>query len=51
MKTLTAAEIQICMKRAKTLEEFHALGLLLCQTLKEKYKHVKHTCYAPKGDK
>ena len=49
MKTLTAAEIQLLMKKATTLEQFHELGLILCLTLKEKYKAVKYTCYVQKG--
>ena len=36
MKTLTAREIQVLMRKAKTLEQFHALGVLLVQTLKNK---------------
>lgn len=49
MKTLTAAEIQLLMKKATTLAQFHELGLILCQMLKEKYKDVKYTCYVQKG--
>jgi hypothetical protein len=37
MQTLTAAEIMVLMKKAKTLEQAHALAVLLCQTLKHKY--------------
>jgi hypothetical protein len=38
MKTLTPSEIQVLIRRAKTLEQSHALTVLLVQTLKEKYK-------------
>lgn len=48
MKTLTSAEIQVLMKKAKTLEESHSLAVLLCQTLKEEYKGKEHNCYSPK---
>jgi len=36
------------MRKAKTLEQFNALGLLHVQTLKEKYKGETYTCYKPK---
>ena len=49
MKTLDCNEIQNLMRKAKTLEQFHALGLLYVQTLKEKYKGEKFTCYQSKG--
>ena len=49
MKTLDCNEIQNLMRKAKTLEQFHALGLLYVQTLKEKYKGETYTCYKPKG--
>jgi hypothetical protein len=49
MKTLNCNEIQNLMRKAKTLEQFHALGLLYVQTLKEKYKGETYTCYKPKG--
>jgi len=45
MTTLTAAEIQVLMKKAKTLEQSHALAVLLCQTLEEKYKGVTYNVY------
>ena len=48
MKTLTAAEIQVLMKKAKTLEQSHALAVLLVQTLKEKYKGEQYACYQSK---
>jgi hypothetical protein len=48
MKTLTAAEIQIAMKKAKTLEQSHELAVLLCQTLKAKYKDQPNRCYVQK---
>jgi hypothetical protein len=48
MKTLTAAEIQIRMKQAKTLEESHYLAVLLCQTLKAKYQGKEYQCYVQK---
>lgn len=37
MQTLTAAEIMVLMRKAKTLEQSHALAVLLVQTLKAKY--------------
>ena len=37
------------MRKAKTLEQFHALGLLYVQTLKEKYKGETYNCYKAKG--
>jgi hypothetical protein len=49
MKTLTCNEIQTLMRKAKTLEQSHALAVLYVQTLKEKYKGEKFTCYKPKG--
>ena len=49
MKTLTCNEIQALMRKAKTLEQSHALAVLLVQTLKEKYKGETYTCYKPKG--
>ena len=49
MKTLTCNEIQNLMRKAKTLEQSHALAVLLVQTLKEKYKGETYTCYKPKG--
>ena len=49
MKTLNASEIQVLMRKAKTLEQSHALAVLLVQTLKEKYKGKTYTCYQPKG--
>ena len=36
MKTLNATEIQALMRKAKTLEQFHSLAVLLVQTLKNK---------------
>jgi hypothetical protein len=48
MKTLNCNEIQTLMRKAKTLEQFHALGLLYVQTLKEKYKGETYTCYQSK---
>ena len=49
MKTLTCNEIQALMRKAKTLEQSHALAVLLVQTLKENYKGKTYTCYKPKG--
>jgi hypothetical protein len=49
MKTLTCNEIQTLMRKAQTLEQFHALSVLYVQTLKEKYKGEKFTCYQSKG--
>ena len=49
MKTLNCNEIQALMRKAKTLEQSHALAVLLVQTLKEKYKGEKYTCYQSKG--
>lgn len=47
MKTLTAAEIQVMIKKAKTLEQAHALAVLLVQTLDEKYKGQTYNTYKP----
>jgi hypothetical protein len=49
MKTLTASEIQTLMRKAKTLEQFHALSVLHVQTLKEKYKGETYNCYKSKA--
>ena len=49
MKTLTCNEIQTLMRKAKTLEQSHALAVLLVQTLKENDKGKTYTCYKPKG--
>jgi hypothetical protein len=49
MKTLTCNEIQTLIRKAKTLEQSHALTVLYVQTLKEKYKGKTYTCYKPKG--
>ena len=49
MKTLTCNEIQTLMRKAKTLEQFHALTVLYVQTLKEKYKGETYNCYKAKG--
>jgi hypothetical protein len=45
METLNCAEIQALMRKAKTLEQSHALAVLLAQTLKEKYKDKEYHCY------
>ena len=49
MKTLTASEIQVLMRKAKTLEQSHALAVLLCQTLKAENQGKQYSCYVPKG--
>jgi len=49
MKTLTCNQIQNLMRKAKTLEQSHALAVLYVQTLKEKYKGETYTCYQSKG--
>ena len=49
MKTLTCNEIQTLMRKAKTLEQFHALSVLYVQTLKENYKGKTYNCYQSKG--
>ena len=49
MKTLTCNEIQTLMRKAQTLEQFHALSVLYVQTLKEKYKGETYNCYKAKG--
>lgn len=41
MKTLSANEIQVLMRKAKTLEEMHALAVLLVQTLKAENKQCE----------
>ena len=35
------------MRKAKTLEQSHALAVLLVQTLKEQNKGKKYFCYIP----
>lgn len=45
MKTLNCNEIQALIRKAKTLEQSHALTVLLVQTLKEKYKDREYSCY------
>ncbi len=45
METLNCNEIQALMRKAKTLEQSHALAVLLVQTLKEKYKDKEYSCY------
>ena len=49
MKTLTAAEIQLLMRKAKTLEQSHELAVLLCQTLKAQNQGKQYFCYVQKG--
>jgi len=49
MKTLTCSEISTLIRKAKTLEQSHALAVLLAQTLEQKYKGKTYTCYKPKG--
>ena len=49
MKPLTASEIQALMRKAQTLEQFHALSLMYVQVLKEKYKHNTYSVYQPKN--
>jgi uncharacterized membrane protein YgcG len=49
MKTLNCNEIQNLMRKAQTLEQSHALAVLLVQTLKEKYKGETYNCYKAKG--
>jgi hypothetical protein len=49
MKTLTAAEIQILMRKAKTLQQSHELAVLLCQTLKAQNQGKQYFCYTSKG--
>ena len=51
MKTLTAAEIQLLMRKAKTLEQSHELAVLLCQTLKAQNYGKQYFCYVQKGAK
>lgn len=41
MRPMTAAELNVALKKAKTLEESHALAVLLVQTLKAKYDRIK----------
>jgi hypothetical protein len=48
MKTLSAAEIQTLMRKAQTLEQSHALAVLLCQTLKANNQGKQYFCYTPK---
>lgn len=48
MQTLTAAEIQVLMRKAKTLEQSHALAVLLCQTLKAKNQGRQYSFYVPR---
>jgi hypothetical protein len=50
MKTLTAAEIQALIRKATTLEQSHALTVLLVKTLEAKYRGTKYQIYV-KGDK
>ena len=50
MKTLTAAEIQALIRKATTLEQSHALTVLLVKTLEAKYQGTKYQIYV-KGDK
>jgi hypothetical protein len=45
MQTLTAAEIQVMMKKAKTLEQSHSLAVLLAQTLRAEYQGRTYNTY------
>ena len=47
--TQTAAEVQILMRKAKTLEQSHELAVLLCQTLKAQNQGKQYFCYVQKG--
>jgi hypothetical protein len=49
MKTLTCSEISTLIRKAKTLEQSHALAVLLAQTLEQKYKGESYNCYKAKG--
>lgn len=45
---MTAAQLNVALKKAKTLEKSHMLAVLLVQTLKNDYKGMKHSCYQSK---